>query len=143
MEMTGPGRICRVQLQKYFTAHLLVPCMKQEKDFSKLPSPGGWKDPPHFKTQLAEVCPGAWLGTLCCHQGFALQKPQIPLREPKAQPAPRLTVTTTYKHQITEVKWKATSCPDSLNLLCLTLERWRRLLIFWEEAEGEKRNKKT
>lgn len=126
-------------------AHLLLPCTKQ-KDLPKVPSLSGWKDPPHLKTKLAEMCPcwpRGWLGTLCSHQGFALQKPQIPPREPEAQLAPCLTVTTTYKHQITEVRWKATSCPDSLNLLCLTLERWRRLLIFWEGAEGEKRKNKT
>lgn len=30
METTGPGRTSRVQLQKYFITHLLVPCMKQK-----------------------------------------------------------------------------------------------------------------
>lgn len=48
MEMTGSGRISGVQLRKFFTAHLFVPCMKQEKDVLKLPSLHGWKDPPHL-----------------------------------------------------------------------------------------------
>lgn len=76
------------------------------------------------------------MGVLCSRH------PKFHPGNPKCSRHRALTVTTTYKHQIKEVRWKATSCPDSLNLLCLTLERWRRLLIFWDGPEGEKRNKK-
>lgn len=67
MEVMGPGRISGIQLQKDITAHLLLPCMKQEKDLPKVPSLSGWKDPPPLKTKLAKMCPcwpRGWLGTL-------------------------------------------------------------------------------